>query len=75
MENRIPKFPLNIDEESKDYLWKYLLLDHEDVEFYELPEARPILQLFDRFKYTDPETDAVIEQVMYLYMTDTVIET
>nr|XP_015215327.1 PREDICTED: general transcription factor 3C polypeptide 1 isoform X2 [Lepisosteus oculatus] len=55
VENRIPKFPLNLDPASKQFLWQSLVCNPE-IEFYELPEKRPPLVLVDRFKDIDPET-------------------
>ncbi|XP_072568646.1 general transcription factor 3C polypeptide 1 [Paramormyrops kingsleyae] len=53
--NRIPKFPLSLDPATKEFVWRALVCD-EDIEFYELPQKRPQIVLFDRFAEIDPET-------------------
>ena len=40
--------------------------------FYELKKARSPLQLYDRFDYTDPETNICIERVSHLFKSITV---
>lgn len=45
--NRIPKFPLSLDPATKEFIWRALVCD-EDIEFYELPQKRPQIVLFDR---------------------------
>ena len=40
--------------------------------FYELKKARHPLQLYDRFDYTDPETNICIERVSHLFKSITV---
>ncbi|KAI1896177.1 hypothetical protein AGOR_G00092120 [Albula goreensis] len=55
LENRNPKFPLNLDLATKEFLWKSLVCD-SDLDFYALPKERGKLVLFDRFAEVDPET-------------------
>ncbi|KAL4624441.1 general transcription factor 3C polypeptide 1 [Arapaima gigas] len=55
LENRIPKFPVITDPPTKEFLWRALVCN-QDMEFYELPQERPPVVLFDRFAEVDPET-------------------
>ncbi|XP_037545732.1 general transcription factor 3C polypeptide 1 [Nematolebias whitei] len=56
LENRQPSFPLKLDDSTKaGLIWKYLV-NNTDLRFYELPQEREDVELFDRFKATDPET-------------------
>ncbi|KAM4751478.1 general transcription factor 3C polypeptide 1 [Anableps anableps] len=56
MEDRQPKFPLKLDDCTKGFIWR-LLVNNADLSFFELPEEREDVELFDRFKDIDPETD------------------
>lgn len=42
-----PKFPLKLDDSTKDFLWKSLI-SNSDLKFYELPHEREDVVLFDR---------------------------
>ncbi|XP_034542767.1 general transcription factor 3C polypeptide 1 [Notolabrus celidotus] len=55
LEDRKPKFPLQLDDCTKELLWKSLL-SNSDLKFYELPQERDDVELTDRFKDIDPET-------------------
>ncbi|KAM8878595.1 general transcription factor 3C polypeptide 1 [Spinachia spinachia] len=55
LEGRKPAFPLKLDDCTKDFIWRYLL-NNADLNFYQLPEEREDVQLFDRFKNIDPDT-------------------
>ena len=63
LEKRNPPFPLKMNTASQYYLWRNVIQGNEELEFYVMPEPRPPLVLFDRFEYTDPESDIVMEQV------------
>lgn len=47
LENRQPKFPLKLDEPTKDFLWRSLASD-PDLTFYQNPQERDDIVLFDR---------------------------
>lgn len=47
LENRKPKFPLKIDECTKELLWKSFI-SNSDLKFYQLPQEREDVVLFDR---------------------------
>uniref|UniRef100_UPI0037E74EBE general transcription factor 3C polypeptide 1 n=1 Tax=Semicossyphus pulcher TaxID=241346 RepID=UPI0037E74EBE len=55
LEDRQPKFPLKLDDPTKELLWKSLV-SNTDLKFYQLPQERDDVELFDRFKDIDPET-------------------
>ena len=52
-----------LDDACKDFLWKAVIATHEDLQFYELPEPRASLVLYNRFDFKDEETGICIEQV------------
>ncbi|XP_023153479.2 general transcription factor 3C polypeptide 1 isoform X2 [Amphiprion ocellaris] len=54
LENREPKFPLKLDDCTKELIWKYLA-SNTDLKFYELPKEREDVVLFDRFQDPDAE--------------------
>lgn len=47
LENRSPKFQLNLDQYTKEFIWKSLVIN-ADLEFYALPQERDDVVLFDR---------------------------
>lgn len=47
LENRQPKFPLKLDDPTKELLWKSLI-SNTDLKFYDLPHDRDDVVLFDR---------------------------
>uniref|UniRef100_A0A1A7X0R7 General transcription factor IIIC, polypeptide 1, alpha 220kDa n=1 Tax=Iconisemion striatum TaxID=60296 RepID=A0A1A7X0R7_9TELE len=55
LEDRLPKFPLKLDDCTKEFIWGYLV-SNVDLRFYELPREREDVELFDRFKSLDPDT-------------------
>ncbi|XP_074545488.1 general transcription factor 3C polypeptide 1 [Halichoeres trimaculatus] len=55
LQARQPKFPLQLDDCTKEFLWKSLS-SNSDLTFFELPQEREDVELFDRFKEVDPET-------------------
>ncbi|KAG8014611.1 General transcription factor 3C polypeptide 1 [Nibea albiflora] len=55
LEDRQPKFPLKIDDCTKELIWKSLI-HNTDLKFYQLPQEREDVELYDRFKDIDPET-------------------
>uniref|UniRef100_A0A8C6MKJ1 Ral transcription factor IIIC subunit 1 n=1 Tax=Nothobranchius furzeri TaxID=105023 RepID=A0A8C6MKJ1_NOTFU len=55
LEDRRPKFPLKLDDCTKGFIWSYLV-SNVDFRFYELPQERENIELFDRFKGLDPDT-------------------
>ncbi|XP_040001751.1 general transcription factor 3C polypeptide 1 [Xiphias gladius] len=55
LEDRQPRFPLKLDDCTKELIWKSLI-SNTDLRFYELPEGREDVVLSDRFKDIDPET-------------------
>uniref|UniRef100_A0A2R5LKQ0 Proteinral transcription factor iiic polypeptide 1 alpha n=1 Tax=Ornithodoros turicata TaxID=34597 RepID=A0A2R5LKQ0_9ACAR len=59
LQNR-PQFPLAIDDDSKDFIWRTLIPDTR-LRFYKLPTPRPKLIIYDRYQYLDPESGYVIE--------------
>nr|XP_046226632.1 general transcription factor 3C polypeptide 1-like [Scatophagus argus] len=61
LENRQPKFPLKLDDCTKELIWKSLV-SNTDLKFYQLPQEREDVVLFDRFEDIDPETGIEITQ-------------
>uniref|UniRef100_A0A8C4IB21 General transcription factor 3C polypeptide 1 n=1 Tax=Dicentrarchus labrax TaxID=13489 RepID=A0A8C4IB21_DICLA len=55
LETRQPPFPLKLDHCTKELVWKSLI-SNTDLHFYELPQERADVVLFDRFKDIDQET-------------------
>ncbi|XP_035036603.2 general transcription factor 3C polypeptide 1 [Hippoglossus stenolepis] len=55
LEDRQPKFPLKLDDCTKELIWRFLI-SNTDLRFYQLPQERRDVELFDRFKDIDPET-------------------
>ncbi|XP_028978273.2 general transcription factor 3C polypeptide 1 [Esox lucius] len=55
LENRNPTFPLKLDSYTKDFIWRSLA-SHPEVNFFELPQERDDVVLFDRFSFIDPHT-------------------
>lgn len=47
LENRQPRFPLKLDDQTKEFLWKSLM-SNADLKFYEQPHEREDVVLFDR---------------------------
>lgn len=47
LESRQPKFLLKLDEPTKEFLWK-ALINNTNLKFYEQPEEREDVVLFDR---------------------------
>lgn len=48
LENRQPPFPLKLDDSTKaGLIWK-CLVNNTDLRFYELPQEREDVELFDR---------------------------
>uniref|UniRef100_A0A8C6NY38 Ral transcription factor IIIC subunit 1 n=1 Tax=Nothobranchius furzeri TaxID=105023 RepID=A0A8C6NY38_NOTFU len=54
LEDRRPKFPLKLDDCTKGFIWSYLV-SNVDFRFYELPQERENIELFDRYGL-DPDT-------------------
>ncbi|MEQ2197801.1 hypothetical protein XENOCAPTIV_003480 [Xenoophorus captivus] len=48
LEDRQPKFPLKLDDCTKGLIWRSLV-SNADLSFYELPEEREDVELFDRY--------------------------
>lgn len=48
LEDRQPKFPLKLDDPTKELLWNSLI-SNTDVNFYELPHEREDVVLSDRW--------------------------
>uniref|UniRef100_A0A667WI02 Ral transcription factor IIIC subunit 1 n=1 Tax=Myripristis murdjan TaxID=586833 RepID=A0A667WI02_9TELE len=55
LEDRHPAFPLKLDTHTKEFIWRSLT-SNGDLKFYELPQERGDVVLFDRFLEVDPET-------------------
>uniref|UniRef100_UPI003AAA6387 general transcription factor 3C polypeptide 1 n=1 Tax=Centroberyx gerrardi TaxID=166262 RepID=UPI003AAA6387 len=55
LENRNPKFPLKLDTHTKEFIWRSLV-NNIDLKFYELPQERGDVVLFDRYTDIDPDT-------------------
>ncbi|XP_029998017.1 general transcription factor 3C polypeptide 1 isoform X2 [Sphaeramia orbicularis] len=55
LEDRNPKFPLKLDDCTKEFIWSSLVNNNE-LTFYELPQNRDDVELDDRFQDIDPET-------------------
>ncbi|XP_043222103.1 general transcription factor 3C polypeptide 1-like isoform X2 [Amphibalanus amphitrite] len=55
-----PNFGLSIDEASTKFLWK-VIRNNPDLEFFQLPEDRPDLVLFNRFEHLDHDYGIVVE--------------
>ncbi|XP_053333038.1 general transcription factor 3C polypeptide 1-like isoform X1 [Clarias gariepinus] len=56
LQTRQPPFTLSLDPRTRDYLWRFLVSSHEQVDFYLLPQDRPPVILYDRFQNIDPDT-------------------
>ncbi|XP_055079571.1 general transcription factor 3C polypeptide 1-like [Periophthalmus magnuspinnatus] len=55
LEDRKPKFPQKIDDFTKAFLWR-CLVHNPEISFYEQPQERDDVELYDRFKSIDPDT-------------------
>uniref|UniRef100_A0A8D3EFK6 B-block binding subunit of TFIIIC domain-containing protein n=1 Tax=Scophthalmus maximus TaxID=52904 RepID=A0A8D3EFK6_SCOMX len=55
LQARQPKFPLRFDDCTKELIWRSLA-SNTDLRFYQIPQERDDVVLFDRFKDIDPET-------------------
>lgn len=55
-------YPQPTDEAVKIVLWD-VVRRLRSVEFYELPEPRPPLVIYDRFEHIDPDLGIIIEPV------------
>lgn len=55
LDDRKPKFPLKLDDYTKAFLWSSLVHNTE-LAFYELPQDREDVELYDRYKGIDPDT-------------------
>nr|XP_019958712.1 PREDICTED: general transcription factor 3C polypeptide 1 [Paralichthys olivaceus] len=55
LEDRQPKFPLKLDDCTKELIWRFLV-SNADLKFYQLPQEREDVVLSDRYKDIDPET-------------------
>ncbi|XP_063446965.1 general transcription factor 3C polypeptide 1-like [Mytilus trossulus] len=55
-----PGFVIKLDEKSKAFLWRQLTTVSEFV-YYELPEPRPDLDIFNRMDFVDPESGHMVE--------------
>ncbi|KAF3687926.1 General transcription factor 3C polypeptide 1 [Channa argus] len=55
LEDREPKFSLKLDEFTKEYIWRSLVIN-ADLTFYVLPQEREAVVLSDRYKDIDPDT-------------------
>ncbi|KAM3864620.1 general transcription factor 3C polypeptide 1 [Diretmus argenteus] len=55
LEDRNPKFPLKLDAQTKEFIWKSIISNTE-LKVYELPQERDDVVLFDRFTEIDPDT-------------------
>lgn len=53
LQKRQPKFPLQLDEPTKELLWRSLSSD-PDMKFYQNPEERDDIVLFDRRVLVSP---------------------
>lgn len=51
LEGRQPKFPLKLDDSTKELIWKSLI-HNTDLKFYQLPHEREDVELFDRWVQT-----------------------
>lgn len=47
LEGRQPEFPLKLDDSTKELIWKSLI-NNTDLKFYQLPQEREDVELFDR---------------------------
>lgn len=54
LEDRKPKFPLKLDDGTKELIWRSLI-SNTDLKFYQLPQEREDVILYDRYKETDSE--------------------
>ncbi|KAF7662374.1 hypothetical protein LDENG_00237400 [Lucifuga dentata] len=55
LENTKPTFPLKLDPNTKEFIWKSLV-NNTELNFYELPQDRENVVLVDRFESIDPDT-------------------
>ncbi|XP_077574944.1 general transcription factor IIIC subunit 1 [Stigmatopora nigra] len=68
LEDRNPKFPLTLDDGTKDFVWKSLVAN-TDLTFYQLPTEREDVVLNDRFKpYPEESYDQVTKDVYPLHV-------
>lgn len=58
-----PEFPLKLDAESQEFLWKTVISVGDELSFFELAEPRKELVVFDRTKFFDENYGVVIDQV------------
>ncbi|KAM7394584.1 hypothetical protein PAMP_021375 [Pampus punctatissimus] len=61
LEDRKPTFPLKLDDGTKELIWKSLVAN-TDLKFYQLPQEREDVLLFDRFKEIESETGSETTQ-------------
>lgn len=59
LQNR-PRFPLAIDDASKEFIWRSLIPEQR-LQFYKLPEPRVKLVIYDRYQHLDPDSGYVVE--------------
>ena len=50
LEDRKPKFPLKLDDGTKELIWRSLI-SNTDLKFYQLPQEREDVILYDRRVY------------------------
>ncbi|CAL1600805.1 unnamed protein product [Knipowitschia caucasica] len=55
LESRRPKFPQKIDHYTKGFLWR-ALVHNPEICFYEQPQERQDVEVYDRFQSVDPDT-------------------
>uniref|UniRef100_A0A3B4ZLA2 General transcription factor IIIC subunit 1 n=1 Tax=Stegastes partitus TaxID=144197 RepID=A0A3B4ZLA2_9TELE len=61
LQNTEPKFPLKLDDCTKELIWKSLA-SNSDLKFYQLPKEREDVVLFDRFQDVDAEKSNDVAQ-------------
>ncbi|XP_070828041.1 general transcription factor 3C polypeptide 1 [Chaetodon trifascialis] len=61
LEDRQPKFPLKLDDCTKELLWRSLI-SNADLTFYQLPQEREDVVVWHRFKDIDPDTGTETSQ-------------
>ncbi|XP_013384833.1 general transcription factor 3C polypeptide 1-like [Lingula anatina] len=61
LEDRRPKFPFSLDNTCKQFLWNRISV-HPDLKFYELPEERPTVVIWDRWSSVEKDSEICVQQ-------------
>uniref|UniRef100_A0A8C5QAQ7 Ral transcription factor IIIC subunit 1 n=1 Tax=Leptobrachium leishanense TaxID=445787 RepID=A0A8C5QAQ7_9ANUR len=64
LQKRVPSFPLKLDSSTKQFIWQSLIV-HPDLDFYQLPEERDPLVVYDRYKEKDQDLGVLNTEQVY----------